>query len=158
MIPANGPNRQAVRLLIVDADGSIRDTARARLASLFTPGDVVVANDAATLPASLFGTHVATSAPIEVRLAGWVAPGDPSRFIAVVFGAGDFRTRTEHRPLPPALAPGDRLAFGPLRAVVAERLGHPRLVLLHFQGDRDAILAGLARHGRPIQYAHVARP
>src|SRR5215470_9484920 len=126
MIPANGPNRQAARLLIVDADGNIRDTARAELASLFAPGDVVVANDAATLPASLFGTHMPTNAPIEARLAGWVSPGDPSRFIAVVFGAGDHRTRTELRPLPPTLSPDDRLKFGPLRAVVAERLGHPR--------------------------------
>ena len=34
------------------------------------PGDLVVANDAATLPASLAGVHLPTAAPIEVRLAG----------------------------------------------------------------------------------------
>src|SRR5262249_24905475 len=32
---------------------------------------------------------------------------------------------------------------------------HPRLVALRFAGDADAIWAGLARHGRPIQYAHL---
>jgi S-adenosylmethionine:tRNA ribosyltransferase-isomerase len=43
--------------------------------------------------------------------------------------------------------------------VVVERLlGHPRLLTLRFLGDRKAILAGLARHGRPIQYAHVPKP
>ena len=37
-------------------------------------------------------------------------------------------------------------------------LGHPRLVALSFEGAPDAIWAGLARHGRPIQYAHVPAP
>ena len=37
-------------------------------------------------------------------------------------------------------------------------LGHPRLVSLRFDGTPDAIRAGLARHGRPIQYAHVPAP
>ena len=36
----------------------------------FEPGDVVVANDAATLPASLHGVHLPSGAEIEVRLAG----------------------------------------------------------------------------------------
>ena len=158
MIAADSPARRPAKLLVVGADGNIHSTARRELASLFSPGDVVVANDAATLPASLFGTHAVTGEPIEVRLAGWITLGDPTRFVAIAFGAGDFRTRTEHRPLPPALSPGDRLALGPLQAVVLELLGHPRLVRLQFLGDRDAILAGLARHGRPIQYAHVPEP
>jgi len=158
MIPADSPDRRASRLLIVDAGGNIRNTAREELAALFSPNDVIVANDAATLPASLSGTHTATGQPIEIRLAGWILPGDPTRFVAVVFGAGDFRMRTEHRPPPPPLAPGDHLLLGPLRAVVTELRDHPRLLTLGFCGDRDTILAGLARHGRPIQYAHVAQP
>jgi S-adenosylmethionine:tRNA ribosyltransferase-isomerase len=72
-----------------------------------------------------------------------------------VFGVGDHRTRTEDRPAPPRLEPGDRLALGPLAATVERALGHPRLVSLRFDGTPDAIWAGLARHGRPIQYAHV---
>ena len=75
-----------------------------------------------------------------------------------MFGTGDFRTRTEDRPPPPRLAPSDRLALGPLPATVEKVLGHPRLVLLRFDGTPDAIRAGLARHGRPIQYAHVPMP
>jgi S-adenosylmethionine:tRNA ribosyltransferase-isomerase len=76
----------------------------------------------------------------------------------VVFGAGDHRTRTEDRPPPPRLAPGDALRLGPLAATVRRTLGHPRLVELGFAGTPDAIWAGIARHGRPIQYAHLAEP
>ena len=110
-----------------------------------------------TLPASLQGVHVATGAPIELRLAGLSSPadGDLRRAIAVVFGAGDFRTRTEDRPQPPALAAGDRLVFGPLRAQLERLLGHPRLAAVTFDGSLSAMWRGLARRGHPIQYAHA---
>jgi S-adenosylmethionine:tRNA ribosyltransferase-isomerase len=73
-----------------------------------------------------------------------------------VFGAGDWRTRTEDRPPPPALAAGDRLALGALAATIGAVLGHPRLVGLRFEGSADAVWAGIARHGRPIQYAYLS--
>ncbi len=146
------------RLLAVDAAGRIAHHPRGRLAELLVPGDLVIANDAATLPASLTGRHVASGAPIELRLAGRgsLAVDDVRVFSAIVFGAGDYRTRTEDRPLPPPLLPGDRLALGPLDAEVRRTLGHPRLVEIRFSGSADAIWAGIARHGRPVQYAHVA--
>src|SRR5205085_2162743 len=128
------------------------------LPSLLRPGDLVIANDAATLPASLSGRYAATGAPVELRLAGWQEFGDPTRFVAVVFGAGDFRTRTEERPLPPHLHAGDTLALGPLIATVERVLGHPRLLSIRFAGTPDAIWAGIAEHGRPIQYAHAPEP
>jgi S-adenosylmethionine:tRNA ribosyltransferase-isomerase len=127
---------------------------------LLRPGDLVVANDAATLPASLAGLHAASGRPVEVRLAGRnsLAADDVRQFIAVIFGAGDFHMRTEDRPLPPALNAGDGLTLGPLRATVERVLSHPRLVRLRFSGSPDEIREGLARHGRPIQYAHVPAP
>jgi len=158
MISADHPDHRSAKLLSVAADGSIRQLPRTRLGGLFRPGDLVVANDAATLPASLFGTHLATGEPIEIRLAGWIALGDPTKFVALAFGAGDHRTRTEDRALPPFLARGDRLQFGPLVAVVERSLGHPRLMRLRFLGSHAAVLAGLAGHGKPIQYAHVPAP
>ncbi len=203
MIPASGPERRAQKLLAVAPDGAIRHAARSDLPQLLRPGDLVVANDAATLPASLRGTHAVSGAPIELRLAAWrldagqgalaaecgvgglpgkgAVPspadtppppspttgegsydhawlGDPTCFIAVVFGAGDHRMPTEDRPPPPRLAPGDRLSLGPLTATIEGLLDHPRLVLLRFAGTRAEILAGIARHGRPIQYAHVPQP
>jgi S-adenosylmethionine:tRNA ribosyltransferase-isomerase len=147
------------KLLVIDAHDGLRHIARERLPDVLQPGDLVVANDAATLPASLHGTHVASGKPIEVRLAArrTLSP-DVADFAAIVFGAGDFHTRTEDRPPPPSLAVHDRLALGPLSATVTRLLGHPRLVALHFHGSADDLWAGIARHGRPIQYAHVAVP
>ena len=148
------------KLLVIDRHGRIRHVPRASFAEFLRPRDLVIANDAATLPASLHGTHVRSGAAIEVRLAGRrsLNVDDVIRFDAIVFGEGDFRTPTERRPLPPALVPGDRLLLGPLHAVIERLLDHPRLVSLKFDGTPDEIWAGLARHGRPIQYAHVATP
>src|SRR5439155_20071143 len=122
--------------------------------------DLVVANDAATLPASLQGRNVASGSAVEVRLAGRksLESEDIQNVTAVIFGAGDYRTRTEARPPPPPVDPGDRLILGPLTGKVIRTLGHPRLVWLRFEDSPAAIWAGLARHGRPIQYAHVAEP
>ena len=162
MIAANQPVQRPVdaKLLVVDACRRIRHASHSSFVEHLRAGDLVVANDAATLPASLRGTHGATGAPVEVRLAGRpsLRPEDVRRFSAIVFGAGDFRTRTEDRPAPPALASGDRLVLGPLRATVERVLGHARLVSLLFDGSPDEVWAGLARHGRPIQYAHVGEP
>jgi S-adenosylmethionine:tRNA ribosyltransferase-isomerase len=158
MIAADRPDRRSARLVAIDANGGMRHLARAELGSLFSPGDLVIANDAATLPASLHGTHCPSGAPIEVRLVAWMSVGDPTRFAAIAFGAGDHRTRTEDRTPPPPLFRGDRLVLGPLVAVVGRRLDHFRLFRLSFLGDRAAVLGGLARHGRPIQYAHVPEP
>ena len=37
-------------------------------------------------------------------------------------------------------------------------LGHPRLIALRFENSAAEVWAGLARHGRPIQYAHMPQP
>jgi S-adenosylmethionine:tRNA ribosyltransferase-isomerase len=162
MISADRPVQRPLRakLLVVDTRGEITHAPRVAFVEFLRPGDLMIANDAATLPASLRGEHVPSGGPVEVRLAGRrsLAPHNVRRFSAVVFGAGDYRTRTEDRPPAPPLKPGDRLVLGPLSATVERLLGHPRLVALRFDGPPDAIWAGLARHGRPIQYAHVPAP
>ena len=76
----------------------------------------------------------------------------------MVFGAGDFRTPTEQRQKPPVLRPGDALELGPLSATVLAVLTHPRLIEIRFAGTEAAIWEGLARHGRPIQYAYLPQP
>jgi S-adenosylmethionine:tRNA ribosyltransferase-isomerase len=162
MIPESRPIQRPpeARLLAIDAAGRMRHIPRSDFATLLRRGDLAVANDAATLPASIRGNHIATGAAIELRLAGWpsVNLDDPRRFHAIVFGAGDYRERTEDRLPPPILRPGDRLALGPFSARIEALLGHPRLVALRFETTPDAIWAGLARHGKPIQYAHVPTP
>ena len=161
MIAAQQPVQRPAdaRLLVIDRHGAITHAPRSTLADFLEPGDLVVANDAGTLPASLHGVHLASGAPIEVRLAARASfAHEDLRFAAIVFGVGDWRTRTEDRPLPPPFAHGDRLALGPLVASVHGTLGHPRLVALKFEGPADRVWAGIAQHGRPIQYAYLDRP
>ena len=162
MIPASRARQRPPdgRLLVIDERGAITHRARADFSTLVLADDVVVANDAATLPASLAGVHVPTGGTVEVRLAGRdsLRPRDVTRFTAVAFGAGDFRTPTEHRPPPPAMHPGDELQLGPLRAIVLTVFGHPRLIEVSFENPVADIWEGLARHGRPIQYAYVPDP
>jgi S-adenosylmethionine:tRNA ribosyltransferase-isomerase len=148
------------RLLVIDERGAITHRARADLSTLVLADDLVIANDAATLPASLAGVLLPTGGAMEVRLAGRnsLRPCEVTRFTAIVFGAGDFRTPTEHRPPPPALHPGDTLQLGPLRAIVLTVLGHPRLIEIRFEHPVAEIWEGLARHGHPIQYAYVPDP
>lgn len=145
------------KLLVVDAQRNIIHVPRTAFVEFLRPNDLVIANDAATLPASLTGVLEPTGQQIEVRLAGRASldPIEVSRFNAVVFGEGDFHTRTEDRPLPPPLAAGDSLLLGPLKVTVEELLGHPRLVSLLFHGTADEVWAGIASHGKPIQYAHM---
>jgi S-adenosylmethionine:tRNA ribosyltransferase-isomerase len=145
------------KLLVVDAQRNIIHVPRSAFVEFLRPNDLVIANDAATLPASLTGVHLPTGQQIEVRLAGRPSlnPMDVSRFSAVVFGEGDFHTRTEDRPSPPPLTPGDTLLLGPLHVTVEAILGHSRLVSLLFHGSADEVWAGLASHGKPIQYSHM---
>ena len=162
MRPATTPSqrRPDARLLVVHADGRLDHAQRTQLDHYLFPGDLVVANDAATIPASLSGFHRPSGAPIEIRLAGRqsLAVADVYNFAAIVFGSGDHRTRTEHRAAPPALRIGDGLMLGPLKATVTRLLGHPRLVELRFVGTPNEIWSGIARHGKLIQYAHINRP
>ena len=162
MRPAAQPVQRPpdARLLVVAADGSLRHTRRARLADHLGRGDFLVANDAATLPASLQGCPCADRRGVEVRLAGRrsLAADDVRDFTAVVFGAGDHRTRTEDRPPPPPLAPGDVLRLGPLAPRSTGVLGHPRLVTLRFAGDgrRDLGRDRRARQADPVRASRGA--
>jgi len=161
MIAATRPLQRPpdAKLLAIGPDGSLRHLPRAELPELLEPGDVLVANDAATIPASLRGVHEPSGATIEVRLAGRASLArEDLRFIGVLFGEGDYRTPTEHRPAPPIVRAHDRLRLGPLHAWVRELLEHPRLLHLEFDGTPDRVWAAIAEHGRPIQYAHLPEP
>ena len=162
MIFATNPIQRPAdaKLLVVDGSGVITHRLRRHWLDCLRPGDLVIANDAATIPASLSGRHLRTGLPIEIRLAARrsLSPTDVECFSAVAFGPGDFHTPTERRPPPPAMDAGDVLELGPLRATVTRTLGYPRLVDIRFDGTPDAIWAGLARHGRPIQYSYLAMP
>ena len=95
------------KLLVAGPDGQHRTLApRATSCGCFRAGDLVIANDAATLPASLPGSMCRSGREIEVRLAGRDSLDRGDALSAVLFGPGDFRTRTEDRPLPPPVHAG----------------------------------------------------
>ena len=152
-----------VRILVIDGgSGDMRVVTSAELPDLFEPGDLLVVNDAATLPASLTG-RTARGEDVELRL---VAQNGDRQWTAALFGGGSFRTRTEDRPAPPRVAPGDRLLFasGLTARVEGFRPETSRLVEIELavEGEPDApaarVWAALYRAGRPVQYAYVPDP
>jgi S-adenosylmethionine:tRNA ribosyltransferase-isomerase len=205
--PATWPRDEPLdeRLLVLDPRaGDWRDARVRDLPRHLSAGDLLVVNDAATVPASLSAV-TARGEPVEVRLAahlgdepeGTKSPNGGSgqhpvlarreRWRAVLLGAGDWHTRTEHRAAPPPVGRGERLRIAPELEVVVEELDpmRPRLLVVRFLGDlrgpvrcdshrlgdlREpvrcdshralkgaALWAALYRHGRPVQYAHVDR-
>ena len=95
MIPARWPREDALleRLLHVDPrTGALRDARIVDLPSFLRPGDVLVVNDAATLPGSLRG-RAADGTPVEVRILLELPSG---AFRAVLF---DVILRTATSPL-----------------------------------------------------------
>jgi S-adenosylmethionine:tRNA ribosyltransferase-isomerase len=145
------------RLLLLDRrSGAVGGARLDDLPARLEPGDLLVVNDAATLPASL-PARLPSGAAAEVRLT--TARDEGRRWQAVLFGAGDWRTPTERRPPPEPLAAGARLEIAGLPATVLEvSRTHVRLFELAFETDVDRVWAAIYRRGRPIQYAHVPEP
>ncbi|MGE0870170.1 MAG: S-adenosylmethionine:tRNA ribosyltransferase-isomerase [Kofleriaceae bacterium] len=143
--------RRDVRLVVIgECEPALASFAN--LATLLGTGDVVVVNDAATLPGSLRAT-TEHGDEVELRLS---SPIEGTRLTGVVFGAGDHRTRTEHRPLPPPLTIGARLDFAGFTATVIECTG--RRVQLAAACARDALWQAVYAAGVPVQYAHRVDP
>lgn len=140
-------SRHAVRLVVID-DGEPRVVSFVTFASYLCAGDLVVVNDAATLPASLRG-ETARGEPFELRLA---APVVGDRLVGILFGRGDHRTRTEDRDPPPPIVVGDRVLLGTMTAHVAA-LDGPRIELVADKTG-DALWQSIYASGAPVQYAH----
>lgn len=150
---ARGP-LAARRMAVVDpARARIRVAPVDDLARLLRPGDLVVVNDAATLPASL----AVQGEALELRLLRRLEDG---AWDAALLGEGDWRTPTEHRPAPREVQEGERLALsGGLTAEVTGRHPeHPRRVRLRLAQEGAAFWQGLYAGARPVQYAHLEAP
>jgi S-adenosylmethionine:tRNA ribosyltransferase-isomerase len=157
MNPASAPTTRDRRLLHLDPrSGALRDRTVRDLKHLVRPGDVVVVNDAATLPASFAG-RTADGKELEVRLAG---ANEDATWSAVLLGPGDWRQRTEDRPAPPAVQVGAQIAFGPGLAarVLSVSTLSPRLVTLVFAATGSTLWSALYRLGRPVQYSYLRAP
>jgi S-adenosylmethionine:tRNA ribosyltransferase-isomerase len=135
-----GLTRDGVRLLVSDDDDHTH--ARFRdLATVLEPGDLLVVNDSATLPASLPAT------------------GPPGQFL--VNGCTDYGNGlwlveprwSESEPGPLSLSAGDRITVGGIHGhVVGEFPSIPRLVFVRFEGD---VRAAMDAVGQPIRYGYV---
>jgi S-adenosylmethionine:tRNA ribosyltransferase-isomerase len=158
MIAASWPRDDAstTRLLHVDPrTGDVLDGSIGDLRTLLRANDLLVVNDAATLPASLRGA-TATGAPVELRLAG---RNDDGTWRAVSFGSGHWRMRTEDRATPPLLRVGDTISFDRLRATIVRVDDRSsRLVTIGFDLEGAKFWRALYRAGGPVQYSYTARP
>lgn len=145
---ATGPRPAAAeRLIVLDASGHPTLSPLHTLASHLEPGDLLILNDAGTLPASLSAV-TDTGARLEVRLAAVHG----AHAIAALLGEGDWRMATERRPPPPGLSVGQTLRVAGLEATV---LHHgERQAALRFEVAGPALLDALLRHGRPVQYSY----
>ena len=139
---ARGRERDEARLLVSTPDGEQHATFRA-LPDLLAPGDLLVANASATVPASL---------PAQSQL------GDILLNLSTHYGNGVWLaeprwSRSQPGPLP--LLAGDRLdvAGVPVR-LIAPYPGLPRLWYIHADGD---LHAAMQRAGEPIRYGYVDR-
>lgn len=143
------------RLLHVRADGELQALSLDALPTLLRPGDLLVLNDAATLPACLAGRvrgHL-----VELRLAAWGADG---RVPAVLMGEGSWQDDTDLRPSPPTVEVGEVIVLAEGREARVEAVDprSPRLVRLRLPLVGDALLAWLYRHAWPVQYRYAAGP
>lgn len=170
--PASAPRdaRDDTRLLVVDRHGrGVHDLGVADLVDQLRPGDLLIVNDAATLPGSLRARRRGHDEALELRLTG---PLDGELATAALLGAGDWRSPTERRPAPPALLAGDHLLLlapgpeghvpddmSPMTATVeAVDPRAPRLLTIRFDRDGAALWAALYRLGRPVQYSYLRAP
>ena len=136
---ARGLERDAVALLVSGGDGHHHQAAFLDLATFLEPGDLVVVNDSATLPARLPLTWNGGSGVLHLA----------TRFAAGLWLAEPRWSPERPGPLP--LAPGARVEVaGDEARMVAPSPGLPRLWFVQVNGD-----AAMARAGAPIRYAHV---
>jgi len=118
-------------------------------------GDLLVVNDAATLPASLHGRDEENN-PLEIRLTSQL---DKQIWQAVAFGDGNWHTPTEDRPSPPRFRKGEEITIAPNFSAVAlgENSLSGRLLDLGFNLSEEELWRSLYRYGKPVQYRSPAR-
>jgi S-adenosylmethionine:tRNA ribosyltransferase-isomerase len=141
-----------VKLLVVKG-GEIVDSSMERLPDHLRSGDLLVVNDAATLPASLRGLDGGNN-QVEIRLTTQL---DERIWQAAVLGAGDWRTPTEERPSPPSFGKGDEILIAAnFRARVrGDNQLSERLLDLEFNLSGEELWRNLYQYGKPVQYSYM---
>lgn len=146
---ARGLARDEVRLMVAARAGGEIVHARFReLPAYLDPGDLLVVNTSATLPAAVAGTRAGE--PIEIRFATRL-PGDPGGARHVI----ELRSAGGESPLGAGGA-GEMLRL-PAEArleLLAPYAGSERLWVARLRGG-EPLHRYLRRHGRPIRYGYV---
>lgn len=141
-------------LLVVDPAACTTEVvAMSDVPAMLRAGDVVVVNDAATMPASLAVRW--RDRMLELRLAG---PPHAGVWPAVLFGEGDWRIDTDLRPAPPVLAIADTLVLGDGTVVGIVEVSDlsSRLLGVVIADDEAGGWDAVFRCGRVVQYAYMA--
>jgi S-adenosylmethionine:tRNA ribosyltransferase-isomerase len=145
-----------VRLLVVKKDDGkdrIEDSSIEYLPDHLRSGDLLVVNDAATMPASLYGKDGKNN-QVEIRLTTQL---NERVWQAVAFGAGDWRTPTEERSSPPRFKKGEEILIAPnfLARVHGENQLSGRLLNLEFNLSGEELWRSLYLYGKPVQYSYL---
>jgi S-adenosylmethionine:tRNA ribosyltransferase-isomerase len=148
----HGLGRDDVAMLVATrhdlglAHASFRD-----LPQFLEPGDLLVVNNSATLPAALDGRL--GGRPVELRLS------TPAPLRAGTYWAVELRLPTENGALPfrgPPIPERVHLPGGAHADLLAPYAGSDRLTLARLELNRP-LEDYLRRHGRPIRYGYVPR-
>jgi S-adenosylmethionine:tRNA ribosyltransferase-isomerase len=150
---ARGLARDEVRLMVATrSDGGIAHHLVRDLPDLLSPGDLLVVNVSATLPAAL-AARAADGTPLRLH-ASMPAPDAPAGEWWVV----ELRSPDGADPVGDRRA-GERIALagGAAAELVAPYGDGARLWLARIDA-RAPFAAHLARHGEPIRYGYVREP
>jgi S-adenosylmethionine:tRNA ribosyltransferase-isomerase len=142
------PVRDEVRLMIARPGEDLVHTRFLDLADHLSPGDLLVVNDSATLPAALPALR-ADGGAVDLHLST-PDPSNPSRWVVEVRSDGHrARARAETLQLP----------HGGKARLIAPYLSPNRLWIAQLDLP-EPLLDYLDHHGAPIRYAHepTARP
>jgi S-adenosylmethionine:tRNA ribosyltransferase-isomerase len=152
---ARGLARDGVRMLVAwRGQGRVVDSTFRRLPTLLDPGDLVVVNTSATIPAAISGVGLGGALPVVLHLSTHL---DGDRWVVEPrWPAGRTSVRWPHDEGPPPR----HLLVGEGGATVHLLHPHPgsdRLWVARLDLPQPA-LTWLAANGRPIRYRYVPRP
>ena len=147
---ARGLRRDEVRLMVADGrDGSIVDSHFRELPRFLSPGDLLVVNTSATMPAALPAVREDGS-ELELRLSTPAPHAEEMSWWRVELRRGESPFRD--------VVDGERLSLpdGGGARILAPYAGGARLWLAELELP-EPLDSYLRRHGRPIRYRYVPR-
>jgi S-adenosylmethionine:tRNA ribosyltransferase-isomerase len=137
--------RDDVRMLVAAGDAELVHARFRDLPRILAPGDLLVVNTSATLPAALTAVR-GSERTLALHLSTPV-PGGGGWVVELRDGSGPFRGGRQGETL--------ELPAGGLTELLAPYLSGPRLWIANLDLP-EALPTYLGRHGRPIRYRYVS--